>query len=206
LWRSWASWEWVATLFVPQHPWTSSSLQVHTRNTLAEREIKYVPAVAKKPISTIFPFMLHASVTERRLHDPHRRVEPSKPMPITFVVESDTRHVRTTATGTVTYDDALAHLAAKQASGVVAWPEIFDARDVLLDFTTEDLVRLADKVREAFSNEKPGPIAFVTNSAFVKGLAESYAALTAEHNPHFKIFTNLGEGLAWISQQTLKVA
>ena len=86
------------------------------------------------------------------------------------------------------------------------WPilELFEARDVTLDLSFQELKSIAQEVRKAMAHVTPAPIALVTNSALVKVLAESYAALTLNQNPHFKVITDLEEARQWLLKPDLE--
>jgi len=117
-------------------------------------------------------------------------------MPITFSIEQ--KVVRTEARGIVTYSEILDHIEAKIAAGAMAFPEIFDARDVMLDLSSSDLQQIASKVVDALAGAAPGKIAVVTNSPFLFGLARSYGELTKETNPQFKVTCDPEEADSWI--------
>ena len=119
-------------------------------------------------------------------------------MPISFTLEAGNSLVHSRATGIVSFEDALAHIKEKGTISAMGHPELFDARDVTLDFSMEELRSIAEEVRQAMAGIDPAPIAFVTNSGFVKGLAESYASLTVEQNPHFVVFCDLEEARTWL--------
>lgn len=109
-------------------------------------------------------------------------------MPTTFSVDHERKTILTTASGILSLEEALDHLKAKAAAGAVTYAELFDARDVSLDFSVQDLMRIAAGVREVLGTAKPGPVAVVTNNNFIYGLARTYQVMTAQDNPRFEVF------------------
>lgn len=122
------------------------------------------------------------------------------PMPVSFVVDSSSNAVLTTASGIVCYDELVQHIQSKKSSGLMCLPELFDARDINLDLSTSQLLCLSDKVVSALEGKPPGKIAAVTNSAFIYGMARGYATLTKGINPKFAIFHEMEEARAWLLQ------
>ena len=118
-------------------------------------------------------------------------------MPIILQLDEVSGCVCSTAHGIVGVDEIDAHLRAKAAANVLSEPEIFDARDVTLDLSVHDLQHIAAMMRETMGSQKPGPIAIVTNSAFIESLARAYAAITVKQNPAFRIFKTLADAKAW---------
>ncbi len=119
-------------------------------------------------------------------------------MPITFTVDFTSKTIYTTAVGTIDFADLVVHLRAKDKANLLSYAELFDARDVLLDVSASELREIADEVRSVMGSQTPARIAVVTNSAFIYGLAETYAALTVQDNPQLRIFRSLEEANAWI--------
>lgn len=115
-------------------------------------------------------------------------------MPITFTVEQEV--IFTTARGILSFADVLDHISAKKE--VFTFPEFFDARDVTLDLSADDLKAIAVEVSKTLNGRSPGKTAVVTNSAFLFGLARSYAVLTKETNPDFDVFYEYDEARSWL--------
>lgn len=117
-------------------------------------------------------------------------------MPITFKV--DQKVVFTTARGILSYTKVLDHILAKREAEVVTLPELFDARDVTLDLSADELKSIASEVATALDGKAPGKIAVVTNSAFLFGLARSYGEITKDTNPDFDVFYDFEEARSWL--------
>lgn len=117
-------------------------------------------------------------------------------MPITFTIEQEV--IFTEARGILSYADVLDHISAKETKEVFTLPELFDARDVTLDLSVEDLKAIAAAVAKSLNGRSPGRTAVVMNSAFLFGLARSYADLTKVMNPDFEVFYDFDEARAWI--------
>jgi hypothetical protein len=119
-------------------------------------------------------------------------------MPIVLERDDAAGIVYSTAKGIVNLVDVEVHLRAKFDAQVLTWPEVFDARDVTLDLSMRDLNLIAEHVRQAMADKQPAPIAVVTNSGFVQGLAKAYGLLIADQNPAFAVFPTLDEARQWI--------
>jgi hypothetical protein len=118
-------------------------------------------------------------------------------MPVTFSIDHETKTIISTASGLLSCDELLGHLAAKKTKNVLSYAEVFDVRGVTLDLSISDLHKLAAEVRVAMGIEKPGRIGVVTNSSFIRGLAHTYAALTVSENPKFGVFHDFDEARGW---------
>jgi len=120
-------------------------------------------------------------------------------MSITIHFDEISGYVSSTAHGIVAVKEIEAHVRGKAAANVLSIPEIFDARDVTLDLSVQDLRHIAGVVRETMGSQKPGPIAIVTNSAFIECLARAYAAMTVKQNPAFRVFNTIADAQAWVA-------
>jgi hypothetical protein len=114
-------------------------------------------------------------------------------MPIHFTVDEVKRAVFTTATGIVSCDEILDHLVAKASVGAASFHELFDARQVILDISSADLVVIAKGVSDSLGDEAHGKNAVVTDSAMIYGLAKTYADLTGKDASDFQVFEDLDE-------------
>lgn len=125
-------------------------------------------------------------------------------MPIILQFDAVSDCVCSTAHGIVAVDDIEAHVRARAAAQVLAKPEIFDARDVTLDLSREDLQYIANLVRELMGSMPPAPTAVVTNSAFIECLTRAYAAMMEKDHLAFRVFKTLAEAREWVAQQAAK--
>jgi len=121
-------------------------------------------------------------------------------MPVTYILEDGQQLVVTTASGILSREEILQHLGAKTASGVLATPELFDARDVTLDLSVADLQIIADQVRSAMAGIQPGRTAVVTTNNFISGFAETYKKLAAEDAAQLEIFQHVEDARKWLLQ------
>jgi hypothetical protein len=126
-------------------------------------------------------------------------------MPIILQLDEVSGCVCSTAHGIVAVEEIEAHVQAKAAADVLSKPEVFDARDVTLDLSVEDLKHIAAVVRETMGSMKPGPIAIVTNSGFIECLARAYAAMAVKQNPGFRVFNALTEARDWAARQAARL-
>jgi len=125
-------------------------------------------------------------------------------MPIIFQFDEATSCVCSTAHGIVAVEEIEAHLRMKAEAQLLSKPEIFDARDVTLDLSTEDLKHIATVLREVMNFSKPGPTAVVTNTAYIECLARAYAAMTAKENPDFRVYNTIAEAKKWVASLVAK--
>lgn len=125
-------------------------------------------------------------------------------MPIILQFDEVSDCVCSTAHGIVGVEEIEAHLRARAATGVYAKPEVFDARDVTLDLSREDLQSVAAIMRELSASTPPGATAVVTNSAFIESLARAYALMTVKENPAFAVFNTIPEAKEWIAQLAVR--
>jgi hypothetical protein len=116
---------------------------------------------------------------------------------IVFTVDRKAKAVFTTARGIVSRADIIDHIEAKMRAGVLAYAELFDGRETVLDLSMEDLPIIAETMRTAMADLKPGKVAVVADSGFLYSLARSYAELTREDNPQFEVFTEMEEAREW---------
>jgi hypothetical protein len=119
-------------------------------------------------------------------------------MPITFKVERDKRAVLTTALGNVSVGEVLHHIRAKAEQQAADFNELFDARHVLLDLTSADLIAIAKAVRDTLRNENPGKSAVVTDDATIYTLAKTYVDLTGKEASDLHVFARIEDARAWL--------
>lgn len=121
-------------------------------------------------------------------------------MPITCCPDCAARILRSRGTGIVSADEIVDHLKAKEQRHVLACPELFDARDARFDLSIPDLHRIVDEMRRVMAGAKPGPIAVVTNSNFIRGLARACASVSVRDNPAFEIFDDVKNARNWLDR------
>jgi hypothetical protein len=125
-------------------------------------------------------------------------------MRISYLIQEQT--VSTTARGILSIIDVIEHVREKKRAGIELQPELFDARDVTLDLSASDLKTIAAEVARAIDGKQPGPVAVVTNSAFLFGLAKAYAELTRTINPNVAVFYDYEKALCWLNGVRCEVA
>jgi hypothetical protein len=118
-------------------------------------------------------------------------------MSVTFTIDDAAKTITAVATGILSCEEVLDYFREKQKAQVLGYAELFDVRGVTLDLSISDLHRIATEVRAAMGGIKQGRIAVVTNSSFIRGLAQTYAAMTAKENPEFDVFHDLEEAREW---------
>jgi hypothetical protein len=119
-------------------------------------------------------------------------------MPITFQLNPQHSVLLVRAAGIVTFDEIIDFLREKEEAGVFETPQLFDARDVQLDLSVQDLHRIAGEARRLLRSRKMGKIAVVTTSFYFQAIATAYAAITRQESPEFRIFKSLALARSWL--------
>jgi hypothetical protein len=127
------------------------------------------------------------------LHPPNLKFK----MPVTFTHDPEAKTIQAVATGILSCEEVLGYIQEKRETRVLGYAELFDVRGVTLDLSISDLHRIAAAARAAMGLISQGRTAVVTDSSFIRGLALTYAAMTANENPEFNVFHDLKEARAW---------
>jgi hypothetical protein len=122
---------------------------------------------------------------------------PKFKMAVTFTIDHDAKRIIAIASGILSCQEVLDYLKEKQKAQALGFAELFDVRGVTLDLSISDLHKIASSVRAAMGDLKQGRVAVVTNSSFIRGLAQTYAAMTAIENPEFDVFHDLEQARGW---------
>ena len=107
--------------------------------------------------------------------------------------------------GTISGRDFLNHVLAKAEAGVLSYAELFDARDIVLDFSGLELPRLAGEVRRIMGRQRPFKVAVVTNDRLISSLIRKYAETVGEDGRHFRIFRDVANARVWIKNTSLQI-
>jgi len=118
-------------------------------------------------------------------------------MPVTFTIDHEAKTIVAVATDMLSCEEILGYLLEKQRANALGYAELFDVRGVTLDLSIADLHQIAAEVRAAMGSIKQGRIGVVTNSSFIRGLAQTYSAMTVNENPEFDVFHDLEQARAW---------
>ena len=118
-------------------------------------------------------------------------------MAVTFTIDHDAKQIVAVASGILSCEEILDYLKEKQSAQALGFAELFDVRGVTLDLSISELHKIASAVRAAVGEIKQGRIAVVTNSSFIRGLAQTYAAMTSIENPEFDVFHDLEQARRW---------
>ncbi len=78
--------------------------------------------------------------------------------------------------------------------------QLIDHRNIIVkDFSSEEMRRLVDLVREYTKKHKPGPCAFVVKDDLAFGIARMYEILGGEGlHPAIEIFHTIKEATEWL--------
>ena len=129
---------------------------------------------------------------------PFPTVLPTPAGEIHFSIDDESRTIFTRALGTISCPDFLNHINAKAGAGVLGYAELFDARDIALDFSGIELPLLAGEVRRLMGDERPASVAVVTNDPVIGILIRKYAETIREDHRSFGIFAELADARRWL--------
>lgn len=117
-------------------------------------------------------------------------------MPISLTIDGGV--IFTVAEGDLSFEDILNHIEAKWSAGIMALPEIVDARNTTIAFSHNELRSIASKVVKALDGKVPGKTAVVTDSALARGRAHSYSIFTGCADSEFDVFADVNAARAWL--------
>ena len=105
----------------------------------------------------------------------------------------------TTATGLVSYEEVQKHLDEEARSGMLVYPEIFDATNAWTNLTDEEVRQIVRRLVELNRTSSLGPTAVVTKNDVLYGMASMLGILSELHGgPRFGVFRNFDAGLKWL--------
>jgi hypothetical protein len=123
-------------------------------------------------------------------------------MAIVFRLDAQRHLVRTTYTGAITLTELVGYARALAAQGLVAVPQLIDARRAVLTVSPAETRELSDLMASLRAGRGPAQVAFVAGDADSYYIAESYAELGAGENPGYRIFDDVGAAELWIRLST----
>ena len=104
--------------------------------------------------------------------------------------------VRTTYSGAVGYAQMVLHLQEHERAGVLARPQVVDAREATLALSAAEVQAFASLTRELRLRTSVGPTAVVATADLVYGIARMYGAF--DDSDSFAVFRSMAEAEAWI--------
>jgi hypothetical protein len=119
-------------------------------------------------------------------------------MPITHAIDHAHRRMDTRATGTVTYPEVVAHLAAERDAGGLPYRELIDLTHGELAFSAAEIRRLVEDLRRLGRGRSLGPTAVVVGSEFTYGMLRMLEALV-EDVCLVRPFRDRGEAEGWLA-------
>jgi len=120
-------------------------------------------------------------------------------MPIEMTFDPEKERLHTTASGTLSLAELLAHIDSEEGSGHLGASELFDARaTTTTDLTTTQVRQLVDRMRDHARQGPLGPTALVTRSDVVFGMARMYSILSDDFDPRFFVFRDLEDAERWL--------
>jgi hypothetical protein len=122
-------------------------------------------------------------------------------MPIDMRYDPDTQRLRTTARGSISFADLVAHIDDEARRGHLGAAELFDARDATTDLTALQVRELVDRMREHAARGVLGATALVTHNDVVFGMAQMYSILSDDFDARFFVSRDLASAERWLSQQ-----
>jgi hypothetical protein len=121
-------------------------------------------------------------------------------MPITITVDSTTRQVVATMVGPIGIADLLNVAVEHRTGDRRAWAVIYDMSDALVDLSSDDVRRAADRVSSDDRTAPIGPAAIVAPSPETFGLGrmfQSYSVLLGRKN--VGVFHAIADARAWLA-------
>ena len=105
--------------------------------------------------------------------------------------------VRTTFEGTVGYDQLVLHLQARERAGVLAQPQLVDAREACIVLSTADVQAFAELTRGLRLRTPLGATAVVAGGDLGYGIARMNGGF--DDSERFAVFRSIAEAEAWIA-------
>lgn len=123
-------------------------------------------------------------------------------MPIRRRLDPEKHLIRTTITGSVSYDELREHLAAVHEMQGAGMRELIDTRGATPAFSARDLPKLAEYGQQLFAGGRMAPRAVVVSGVIHFGIARLFASLAA---PWVKVsvFDDIAAAEAWIEMMIL---
>lgn len=125
-------------------------------------------------------------------------------MPVSATIDRDARLVFTTATGVLTRDDFIAHIANTWSDGsIVSFHEIVDARTAdASGLSADDLAAIVNSGVE-FDPDSSPRLALCVSSELAYGLGRMFSTMRETHVKNARqvqVFRDIDDALAWIAE------
>jgi hypothetical protein len=108
--------------------------------------------------------------------------------------------LRTTFSGPLALPQLILHLQARERAGLLANPQVVDARDATLELSTADVRKLAALAREVRRRTAVGPTALVASRDLSYGIGRMYAGFDASDSAGFAVFRSMEEAERWLKE------
>lgn len=108
--------------------------------------------------------------------------------------------LRTTCSGALALPQLILHLQARERAGLLARPQVVDARDATLELSTADVRKLAALAREVRRRTAVGPTALVASRDLSYGIGRMYAGFDAPDSAGFAVFRSMEEAERWLKE------
>lgn len=126
-------------------------------------------------------------------------------MPIDYRIDSTLGIVFTTATGTLTNQELIAHKRRLQEDPAfrAGMGQLSDVRGVdRLDVTTDGVVQFAQHDATHAGTLERSKLAIVATEDVIFGMARMYPTRTSSHRPNVGVFRSLDEATAWLERES----
>jgi hypothetical protein len=98
-------------------------------------------------------------------------------MPLRHHIDHARRRMETVAEGAVTWQDLQEHWAAELADNAEGYPELVDGSRAVVEFTSEDVRRMVELLRQASLRQALGPTAVVVRTDLGYGMIRMFGLL-----------------------------
>lgn len=121
-------------------------------------------------------------------------------MPIRWTISHEERLVVATTEGVVTLKDIEAYLDAVVVADAAPYAKLFDASDVDLQASDDDVMMLGARMRAYVATGPAGPVAFVVTTPLAREFVDRFLNLAAARRPA-DIFRTADEARRWLDAQ-----
>jgi hypothetical protein len=101
-------------------------------------------------------------------------------MPLSHRMDGKGKRLLTLATGEITFAEVKAHLIAERADSYLGHPELIDAREATINFSSQEVRQIVDLLRNAEVGQQLGPTAVIVASDLSFGVLRMLQTLVSD--------------------------
>ena len=121
-------------------------------------------------------------------------------MPIDYTFDHERRLVHATAHGVVVLQDILDYFDAVSIHDAAAYQKLFDAREMVPQFTDDDAMVVAARVSAYAEFDPRGAVAAVATTAEARFALRRYANFFGGEGRPVRLFDNIETARAWLAR------